>query len=69
MANLNVKIQLDNIESALEKVEKHVRMYSGVPKEHAAHIGRVAERIAELAVKIENDAEKTLMGGKSKGRG
>jgi hypothetical protein len=69
MANINVKIRLDNIEQELEAVEKHVRMYSGIPKEHAAHIGRVAERVAKMAVAIENEAEKTLMGGRAKGRG
>jgi len=69
MANINVKIRLDNLESEMEKVAKHIRMYSGVPKEHAAHVGRAAERIAKLAVEIENEAEETLMGGKARGRG
>lgn len=64
MANINVKKRLDNIEDELEKVKKHVHMYSGIPREHAAHIGRVTARIAQIAVALENLAERTLMGGK-----
>lgn len=66
MANMNVKIRLDNLESELEKVRNHIQMYSGIPREHAAHIGRVAERIAKFAVEIENAAESTLMGGRAR---
>jgi len=64
VANINVKIRLDGVERELEKIKKHVDMYSGIPREHAAHIGRVAERIAKVAVDIENQAERTLLGGK-----
>jgi len=70
MANINVKIRLENLESELDKIRKHVLMYSGIPKEHAASLGRVAEHIAKMAVEIENEAERTLMsGGKPKLRG
>lgn len=63
MANINIKKRLENIEDEMEKITKHIAMYSGIPKEHAATIGRIAGRIKDMAHAIDHDSNEVMQGG------
>ena len=62
MANINVKKQVESIDKQMERVSKHVQMYSGVSKASAAIIGNTTADIAQHAAFISGVASATMMG-------